>query len=127
MERGCLEHNASAEVVRIALKTALDGSSGGLVQVSRIRSETGAPNDFLYFLDFFETGNIATTNYYELSYCTTIQNIQRIVAFATGQAVLAISVRDGKIYLYPTSCDMCVDGIIQRGDLITFEVPGGTF
>lgn len=117
VETVCIEHNASDEVVRDAIQAALDGGDGGVVQVLRIRSETEAPNGFLYFLKFFDTANIATV-VPEYSTDSSVCSY----GFVPGQVVSAVSLRDGN--LHPTICDTCVDGIVQRGDLTTFEVLG---
>ena len=113
----CLNHDASAQTVQDEIQAILDVTGIGKVRVERKLSEIDAPNGFLFFFHFYETGNsisIAAEFSIDSSICSN--------GFATGQSVSIAIENEGD--LHPNTCATCVDGIVQRSDFTVFEVMG---
>ncbi|KAL9190302.1 hypothetical protein ACHAXT_007513 [Thalassiosira profunda] len=111
----CLPHNALAENMRAVIQAVLDSGAGGSVRVDRTRSEHLAENGFVYYLTFYDTGDLPLLgSSYADGACAT--------DFDASQSVVVTSLLDGT--LHPSSCDDCADGIVQRGDFTTLEVTG---
>uniref|UniRef100_A0A7S4I964 Fibronectin type-III domain-containing protein n=1 Tax=Odontella aurita TaxID=265563 RepID=A0A7S4I964_9STRA len=117
VETGCIAHNANAESIRSRIQAALDGGSGGTVHVRGARSEADAPNGFLSFATFYDTGDLPTmTPLYGSATCSS--------PFAGNEEVQVTSTLDGSFH--STACDSCTDGVVHRGEFSVFEVTGET-
>jgi len=112
----CIKHNALAAEMKSAIQDVLDNTTGGSVRVDRTRSEHFAENGFVYYLTFYDTGNLAPL---------AVDTHQCTNEFDIGQDVLVSVIKDGDVH--SATCDECVDGIVQRGDLTKFEVTGDNF
>jgi len=55
----CIKHNGVAEEMMTSIQGVLDSSIGGSVRADRTRSEHLAENGFVYYLTFYDTGDIA--------------------------------------------------------------------
>lgn len=111
----CIPHNAAALVIQNELQSILDGMGGGVVLVHRSLLESEAPNGFIYFVDFYDTGDISVMLpifTYDSSVCAN--------GFSSGKEVAVLGISDGS--LHSTSCEFCADGVVQRGDLTFFEL-----
>jgi hypothetical protein len=111
---GCLAHNALADEMKSSIESVLDITTGGSVRVDRARSEHLAANGFIYYLTFYDTGNMAPLDVSMHDVCSN--------EFDVGQSVVVSSTMDGA--LHSSTCEDCVDGIVQRGDFTTLEVAG---
>ena len=57
----CIAHNAQEEELKEHIQKALDASGhNGAASVSRLTSEIMAPNGFVFFVKFYDTGNLPT-------------------------------------------------------------------
>ena len=111
----CIKHNALANEMATSIQAVLDSGVGGSVRVDRTRSEHLAANGFVYYLTFYDTGDLSPiTASYADGACAN--------DFEAGQSVVVTSTTDGN--LHSATCENCVDGIIQRGDFTTFDVTG---
>ena len=110
----CIPHNAPAIDIQNELQAILD-LGGGSVLVESLESETDAPNGWLYYVSFYDTGDLPLMVPNFSSDALVCAN-----GFELGQIVEVDSVLDGS--LHPTSCESCADGVVQRGNLETFEI-----
>lgn len=113
VETSCIQNSASADDMRLAVQTALNGGIGGIVRVERNRSEDSAQNGYAYYLTFYDTGDIDAL---EVSPSSCARN------FEASQSVEVLTMIDGS--LHPYNCNDCADGIVQRGEITTLEVDG---
>ena len=112
----CLPHNAPAIDIKNELQAILDVDFvGGTLLVEIVKSETNAPNGFLYYVSFYDTGNLPIMIPYFSSDSSVCTN-----GFGVGQSVEVESILDGSPH--SASCESCADGVVQRGNLDTFEV-----
>jgi hypothetical protein len=116
VQTSCIPHDAEAEIIQQELQLLLDSTGiGGTALVETFESEfsVDAPNGFTHFLKFYDTGNIPLLTSH-VSLCPN--------EFAAGQNVSITEVLNGE--LHTNTCDKCQDGITQRGNITTLEVPG---
>lgn len=115
---GCIKHNALAEDVMASIQSVLDIGIGGSVLVDRTRSEHLAENGYVYYITFFDTGDIAHIHAsYMDGACTN--------NFDFNQSVVIAPMADGSPH--SQTCEDCADGIVQRGTFTKFEVIGDGF
>ncbi|KAL7554975.1 hypothetical protein ACHAWF_018557 [Thalassiosira exigua] len=114
---GCIKHNALAEEMRTSIQAVLDGGIGGSVHVHRSRSEHLAENGFVYFLTFYDAGNVGLLS-------SSFSDGQCADDFESSQSVVISPVVDGD--LHASTCADCADGIVQRGEFTTFGVTGSS-
>jgi hypothetical protein len=111
----CIPHNAPAIEVQNKLQSILDLTTKGKVLVTKVTSESDAPNGSIYFVNFYGTGNIrklVPVFSFDSSICSN--------GFFEGQTVTSKTILDGSVHR--TSCDNCTDGIVQRGNITRMEV-----
>jgi len=113
----CIEHNASAERIRHLIQNVLDFLNDGYVNVRKINSEYDAPNGFLYQVTFYETGDLPL-----MKVKSSANNSNCSNGFSPFQFVEILDISDGSFH--ETTCDVCSDGVVQRGDLTVFEIEG---
>ncbi|KAL7440180.1 hypothetical protein ACHAXH_004154 [Discostella pseudostelligera] len=118
LSTGCIKHNALAEEVALSIQLVLDSGIGGSVRVDRSRSEHLAENGYVYFITFFDTGDIAPLS-------ASFMDGACPNSFDVNQSVVITSVTDGSVH--SETCEDCADGIVQRGRFTTFEVSGDGF
>ncbi|KAL7542724.1 hypothetical protein ACHAXR_012005, partial [Thalassiosira sp. AJA248-18] len=111
----CIKHNALADEMMTSIQDVLDGGIGGSVRVDRTRSEHLAENGFVYYLTFYDAGDITLLS-------ASFQDGACPNDFEASQSVVVTAMIDGA--LHSANCDDCADGIVQRGDLTTLEVAG---
>lgn len=115
---GCIKHNALAEEVMMAIQSVLDSGIGGSVIVDRARSEHLAENGYVYYITFFDTGDIVPLS-------ASFMDGACPNNFDVNQSVEIISITNGS--LHSETCEECADGIVQRGKFTRFEVSGDGF
>ena len=113
-ETSCIQNNASAEDMRVAIQVALNNGIGGSVRVDRIQSEDIAPNGFAYYLTFYDTEDLDLIETSLSTSCTQ--------DFEPSQSVEVLPMVDGS--LHPFNCNDCASGIVQRGEITTLEIEG---
>ena len=111
----CIKHNALAEKMMTSIQGVLDGGVGGSVRVDRTRSEHLAGNGFVYYLTFYDTGDIAVLSASFIDGACAND-------FEASQSVVVMAMIDGA--LHSANCEDCADGIVQRGDFTTLEGTG---
>ena len=112
----CIKHNALPSEMAAILQNVLDAGIGGNVRIDRIRSEDLAANGFVYYLTFYDTGDIPLiVADFSIGTCGNGD-------FEASQSVVVESMRNGNAH--PIDCNDCVDGIVQRGEFQKFEVAG---
>ncbi len=115
---GCIKHNARPEDIMASIQSVLDSGIGGSVLVDRTRSEHLAENGYVYFITFFDTGDIATLS-------ASFMDGACPNNFDVNQSVMITSMADGS--LHSETCEDCADGVVQRGSFTRFEVSGDGF
>ena len=112
----CIKHNALPSEMAIILQNVLDVGIGGNVRVDRIQTEDLAQNGFVYYLTFYDTGDVPlVVADFSVGTCGNGD-------FEAGQSVVVASMYDGAVH--PSNCNDCVNGIVQRGGFQQFEVDG---
>lgn len=107
----CLRRNSSEEELETAIQQVLRiGANGGLVRVRKAVSEYDAPNGFIYFLTFYDTGDLPPI-------IPVYSNEDDICPhpFRLNQHVIVQSLSDGSIGR--GLCENCVHGVVQRGNI----------
>eukprot|EP00970_Alexandrium_tamarense_P009994 scaffold1976_cov187-Alexandrium_tamarense.AAC.23 len=111
----CINHNALSGEMATAVQNALDSGIGGSVRVDRTRSEDLSKNGFVYYLTFYDTADLDLIDAsFHDGACSN--------DFEPSQSVEVLPLVDGS--LHSANCEDCIDGIVQRGDITMFEVPG---
>ena len=109
---GCIKHNALADEMKTFIQGALDSGAGGTVRVDRTRSEHLAENGFVYFLTFYNTGDLGLLS-------ASFMDGACPDDFEASQSVGIVPLIDGSPH--SSSCNECADGIVQRGDFTTLQ------
>lgn len=115
VQTSCITHDAKAHIIQQELQRLLDVGIGGMVLVETYESDFSldAPNGFIHFLKFYDTGDLPLISPL-LHACPN--------SFVAGQNIFITDVLNGE--LHENTCEQCQDGIVQRGNITTLEVPG---
>ena len=103
-----------SDKMKSPIKSVLDTTIGGSVHVDCARSKNFAGNGFVNYLTFYETGNMAPLGVSMHGVCSN--------EFDVGQSVVVSSMLDGAFH--SSTCEDCVNEIVQKGDFTTLEVAG---